>query len=48
MVSSILQVLGLSAISIGLGLLLLPVGIISAGVSLVLIGIAMERSNNAG
>ena len=47
MFSTIIQVLGLTAISVGLGLLLLPLGIIAGGVSLLLIGIAMERSINA-
>jgi hypothetical protein len=42
--ASILQVVGLTAISIGLGLFLLPLGVIAFGASCVLVGISIERN----
>lgn len=44
MLIAITQLSGLAAISFGLGLIYLPVGIISGGVSLVLIGLSIERT----
>jgi hypothetical protein len=41
---TIIQLSGLAAISLGLGLIYTPAGIISAGVSLVLIGLSIERT----
>jgi hypothetical protein len=40
---SILQVIGLATISLGLGLFFLPLGIVAAGASCLLIGIAIEK-----
>jgi hypothetical protein len=39
--------MGLITISIGLGMIYLPVGIIAAGTGLLLMGISIERSLNA-
>lgn len=39
--SSILELVGLAGISIGLGLIWLPLGFVAAGVALVLIGISI-------
>ena len=44
MLIAITQLSGLTAISLGLGLIYIPAGIISAGVSLVLIGLSIERT----
>ena len=44
MLIAITQLSGLAAISFGLGLIFIPAGIISAGVSLVLIGLSIERN----
>jgi hypothetical protein len=43
LIPSILQVVGLATISLGLGLFILPLGIVAAGVSLLLVGIAFEK-----
>lgn len=45
MLASILQVVGLAAISIGLGLINVALGVVAFGASCLLIGIALERSN---
>lgn len=45
MLASILQVIGLTAISLGLGLFSVPLGIIAFGASCLVVGIAIERSN---
>lgn len=47
MIYSIIQVMGLITISIGLGMIYFPVGIIAAGTGLLLMGISIERSLNA-
>jgi hypothetical protein len=43
MFATILQLVGLTAISIGLGVFSLPLGIIAAGASALLIGLAIEK-----
>ena len=43
MIPSILQVVGLATISIGLGLFILPLGIVAAGACILLVGIAFEK-----
>ena len=43
MIPTILQVVGLAIISIGLGLFILPLGVVAAGASCLLIGIAIEK-----
>ena len=43
MLSTVLQVLGLAAISLGLGLFSIPLGIIAFGASCVVTGISLER-----
>jgi hypothetical protein len=43
LIPSILQVVGLATISLGLGLFILPLGIVAAGVSILLIGLAFEK-----
>jgi hypothetical protein len=43
--ASILQAVGLVTISIGLGLFIPALGIIAFGASVLVFGIAMERSN---
>lgn len=43
MIATILQLVGLASISLGLGLFILPLGIIAAGASCVLIGLAIEK-----
>jgi hypothetical protein len=45
-IATILQLVGLTFISVGLGLFSLPLGIIAAGVSCVLVGLAFERGND--
>jgi hypothetical protein len=42
-IATILQGLGAAVVSVGLGLWLPPVGIVTAGVFLVLFGVALER-----
>lgn len=44
MIPSILQVLGLAAVTLGVTMLYIPAGIIVGGVSLILLGLAIERS----
>jgi hypothetical protein len=43
MFATILQVVGISLVSVGVGLWFLPAGIIVAGLGFVLFGIAIER-----
>jgi hypothetical protein len=43
MIATILQGLGATVVSVGLGLWLPPVGIITAGLFMVLFGLALER-----
>lgn len=43
MVATVLQIVGLAAISFGLGLFSIPLGIVAFGASCVLLGIAIER-----
>lgn len=43
MIATILQGLGAAVVSVGLGLWLPPLGIITAGVFMVLFGLALER-----
>lgn len=43
MIATILQGLGATVVSVGLGLWLPPVGIVVAGVFLILFGVALER-----
>jgi len=43
MLATILQIAGISVVSLGVGLWFVPAGVIVAGVGLVLIGIALER-----
>jgi len=43
MFATILQLLGLTSISIGLGVFSLPLGIVAAGASALLIGLAIEK-----
>lgn len=43
MIATILQGLGAAVVSVGLGLWLPPVGIVTAGIFLVLFGLALER-----
>lgn len=45
MIATVLQVFGLAAISLGLGLFSVPLGIVALGASCVLVGIAIERGN---
>ena len=43
MIATILQLVGLASISLGLGLFILPLGIIAVGASCLLIGLAIEK-----
>lgn len=43
MVATALQVAGLAAVVIGVGLLSIPAAVIAAGISAVLLGLALER-----
>lgn len=43
MIATILQGLGAAVVSVGLGLWLPPVGIIVAGLFMILFGVALER-----
>lgn len=43
MIATILQGLGATVVSVGLGLWLPPVGIIVAGLFMILFGVALER-----
>jgi uncharacterized membrane-anchored protein YitT (DUF2179 family) len=47
MKATLLQIIGFSIFSLGLGLIYMPLGIISAGVGIVLFGLAWERVENA-
>jgi hypothetical protein len=42
-IASILQLVGLVAISLGLGLFSLPLGIVALGASCLLVGLAIEK-----
>lgn len=44
MVQTVLQAVGLAVVALGVGLFSFPAGVIVAGVSLVLFGVALERS----
>jgi hypothetical protein len=44
-IATTLQIVGASLGAVGLGMVWLPLGIISAGVFLVLFGLALERDN---
>jgi len=41
--ATILQLIGLTAISLGLGFFSLPMGIVAAGASCLLVGLAIEK-----
>ena len=43
MVATILQVTGITLVSLGIGLIFPPAGVIMAGVGAVLFGLAIER-----
>lgn len=43
MFASILQIGGLLALSLGIGLIYLPAGIIAGGLSMILVGLSLER-----
>lgn len=43
MIATILQALGIATIAVGAGLWLPPLGIIIAGIGMVLFGLALER-----
>ena len=43
MISSIIQAIGLLTVSLGIGLIYVPAGITVLGVSVVLVGLALER-----
>lgn len=43
MIATILQGLGAAVVSVGLGLWLPPVGVVVAGIFMVLFGLALER-----
>lgn len=43
MLATILQVAGITLVSVGVGLWFLPAGVVVAGLGLVLFGIAIER-----
>ncbi len=45
MFATVLQVIGLVAISLGLGLFSIPLGIVALGASCLIVGIAIERGN---
>jgi len=45
--ATFMQALGGATISVGLGLIWLPIGIISAGIFITLFGLAWERIRNA-
>lgn len=44
MTATVLQAIGIATIAVGFGFWLLPVGIIVAGIGMVLFGLALERS----
>jgi len=43
MLATILQIAGISVVSLGVGLWFVPAGLVVAGTGLVLFGIALER-----
>jgi len=43
LISSTIQAVGLFTVSLGLGLIFIPAGIIALGVSFVLFGLALEK-----
>lgn len=43
MIASVLQIIGLASISIGLGLIFIPAGVIAFGASCLLVGLALEK-----
>lgn len=43
MLSTILQVIGLAAITVGAGLIFIPAGIVVGGICLVALGMSLER-----
>jgi len=43
MIANILQVAGAVTVSLGIGILFAPAGIIALGISAILIGISLER-----
>jgi hypothetical protein len=45
LISSIIQAVGLLTVSLGIGLIYIPAGITVLGISVVLIGLALERGN---
>lgn len=45
MFATVLQMIGLAAISLGLGLFSIPLGVVALGASCLLVGIAIERGN---
>lgn len=45
MIATILQACGVAVFALGLSLIWLPLGIVAAGVGMVLFGLAIERSN---
>jgi hypothetical protein len=44
MVATILQIVGVTVIAVGAGLIYPPLGVVLAGVGLTIFGLAMERS----
>ena len=44
MLSTILQAIGVAAVTVGLGLIYVPAGVIAGGVGVLLFGLALERS----
>jgi hypothetical protein len=43
MIATILQVTGISLVSLGIGLIFPPAGVVVAGIGMVLFGMAIER-----
>lgn len=43
MIAAIVQILGLTVISVGLGFIYIPAGIVAFGASCVLVGLALEK-----
>jgi hypothetical protein len=43
MIATILQVFGLVGVSLGVTMLSMPIGVITSGVCLILLGLALER-----
>lgn len=44
MLATVIQVLGITLVSVGVGLAYPPAGVVVAGIGLVLFGLALERS----